>query len=175
MRDREIETRLFCEEESISNSSHSEEESMEILKEKPVTLDEQSEKAIYSKTKVLYCSTKRKHQFEQNRETRNEVVRLNGKSIIKHYKTMASEDPPCRGADVESGEAEIPYNGAAWKFADFEIRSCNEDDTGAAPLLLVTTPPYQREVSRDLTCIGFLYMTGLLPVEPATRVCDHHH
>ncbi|GFX86202.1 uncharacterized protein TNCV_2560841 [Trichonephila clavipes] len=54
-----IGTRLFCEkEESISNSSHSEEESMEILKEKPLT-DEKLEKAIYSKTKVLYCSTKK--------------------------------------------------------------------------------------------------------------------
>ncbi|GFV16126.1 hypothetical protein TNCV_3378901 [Trichonephila clavipes] len=39
--DREIGTIHFCgEEESISNSSHSVEESMEILKEKPVTLDE---------------------------------------------------------------------------------------------------------------------------------------
>ncbi|GFT79858.1 uncharacterized protein TNCV_4597791 [Trichonephila clavipes] len=46
-----IGTRLFCEEEEpISNSSHSEEESIEILKEKPLTLDEKLEKAIYSKT-----------------------------------------------------------------------------------------------------------------------------
>ncbi|GFU96062.1 uncharacterized protein TNCV_3776021 [Trichonephila clavipes] len=72
-----IRTRLFCEEEeSISNSSHSEEESIEILKEKPLTLDEKKlEKAIYSKTKVLYCSTK-KYQFQQNHETRDAVVRL---------------------------------------------------------------------------------------------------
>ncbi|GFW25984.1 hypothetical protein TNCV_3316561 [Trichonephila clavipes] len=35
-------TRLFCEEKSISNPSHSE-ESMEILKEKPPTLDEKLE------------------------------------------------------------------------------------------------------------------------------------
>ncbi|GFW91993.1 uncharacterized protein TNCV_2152731 [Trichonephila clavipes] len=49
-----IGTRLFCEEEeSISNFSHSEEESIEILKEKPLALDEKLEKAIYSKTKVL--------------------------------------------------------------------------------------------------------------------------
>ncbi|GFT65378.1 uncharacterized protein TNCV_1069271 [Trichonephila clavipes] len=55
-----IGTRLFCEEEeSISNSSHSEEESIEILKEKPLTLEEKLETAIYSKTKVLYCSTKK--------------------------------------------------------------------------------------------------------------------
>ncbi|GFX29132.1 uncharacterized protein TNCV_3216671 [Trichonephila clavipes] len=56
-----IGTRLFCEEEeSISNFSHSEEESIEILKEKPLALDEKLEKAIYSKTKVLYCSTTKK-------------------------------------------------------------------------------------------------------------------
>ncbi|GFS89091.1 uncharacterized protein TNCV_1258471 [Trichonephila clavipes] len=58
--------RLFCEEEeSISNSSHSEEESIEILKEKPLTLDEKLEKAIYSKTKVLYCSTKKSTSFNK--------------------------------------------------------------------------------------------------------------
>ncbi|GFU97455.1 uncharacterized protein TNCV_1913101 [Trichonephila clavipes] len=61
-----IRTRLFCEEEeSISNSSHSEEESIEILKEKPLTLDEKLEKAIYSKTKVLYCSTKKSTSFNK--------------------------------------------------------------------------------------------------------------
>ncbi|GFX71066.1 uncharacterized protein TNCV_3648311 [Trichonephila clavipes] len=61
-----IGTRLFCEEEeSISNSSHSEEESIEILKEKPLTLDEKLEKAIYSKTKVLYCSTKKSTSFNK--------------------------------------------------------------------------------------------------------------
>ncbi|GFX51695.1 uncharacterized protein TNCV_5013981 [Trichonephila clavipes] len=49
-----IGTRLFCEEEeSISNSSHSEEEIIEILKEKLLTLDEKLEKAIFSKRKVL--------------------------------------------------------------------------------------------------------------------------
>ncbi|GFW57449.1 hypothetical protein TNCV_543591 [Trichonephila clavipes] len=38
-----IGTRRFCEEEeSISNSSHSEEESIETLKEKPLTLDEKN-------------------------------------------------------------------------------------------------------------------------------------
>ncbi|GFW18763.1 hypothetical protein TNCV_1370171 [Trichonephila clavipes] len=59
-RERDWDKGLFCEEEeSISNFSHSEEESMEILKEKPLTLDEKLEKAIYSKTKVLYCSTKK--------------------------------------------------------------------------------------------------------------------
>ncbi|GFV00370.1 uncharacterized protein TNCV_3643481 [Trichonephila clavipes] len=53
-------TRFFCEQESKSNSLHSE-ESMEILQEKPLTLDEKKlEKAIYSKTKVLYYSTKKK-------------------------------------------------------------------------------------------------------------------
>ncbi|GFY05123.1 uncharacterized protein TNCV_3269951 [Trichonephila clavipes] len=61
-----IGTRLFCEEEeSISNSSHSEEESIEILKEKPLTLDEKLVKAIYSKTKVLYCSTKKSTSFNK--------------------------------------------------------------------------------------------------------------
>ncbi|GFX99472.1 uncharacterized protein TNCV_1081161 [Trichonephila clavipes] len=56
-----IGTKLFCEEEeSISNSTHSEEESIEILKEKPLTLDEKLEKGIYSKTKVFYCSTKKR-------------------------------------------------------------------------------------------------------------------
>ncbi|GFT15035.1 uncharacterized protein TNCV_4316171 [Trichonephila clavipes] len=64
--EREIGTRLFCEEEvSISNSSRSEEESMEILKEKPLTLDEKLEKAIYSKTKVLYCATKKSTSFNK--------------------------------------------------------------------------------------------------------------
>ncbi|GFW58178.1 uncharacterized protein TNCV_2743221 [Trichonephila clavipes] len=43
----------------MSNFSHSEEESVEILKEKLLTLDKKLEKAIYSKTKVLYCSTKK--------------------------------------------------------------------------------------------------------------------
>ncbi|GFW66483.1 uncharacterized protein TNCV_3310021 [Trichonephila clavipes] len=61
-----IGTRLFCEEdESISNSSHSEEESIEILKEKPLTLDEKLEKAIYSKAKVLYSSTKKSTSFNK--------------------------------------------------------------------------------------------------------------
>ncbi|GFX27899.1 uncharacterized protein TNCV_3083221 [Trichonephila clavipes] len=61
-----IGTRLFCEEEeSISNSSHSEEENIEILKEKPLTLDGKLEKAIYSKTKVLYCSTKKSTSFNK--------------------------------------------------------------------------------------------------------------
>ncbi|GFW50613.1 transposable element Tc3 transposase [Trichonephila clavipes] len=65
-REREIGTRLFYEEEeSISNSSHSEEESMEILKEKPQALDEKLEIAIYSKTKILYCSTKKSTSFNK--------------------------------------------------------------------------------------------------------------
>ncbi|GBN79453.1 hypothetical protein AVEN_124741-1 [Araneus ventricosus] len=51
-------TRLFCEEdESLSNSSHSGEESTENLEEKSLTLYEKLEKAIHSKTKVLRCST----------------------------------------------------------------------------------------------------------------------
>ncbi|GFX86729.1 uncharacterized protein TNCV_1409261 [Trichonephila clavipes] len=59
-------TRLFCEEEeSISNSSHSEEDSMEILKEKPLTLDEKLAKAIYSTTKVLYCRIKYSTSFNK--------------------------------------------------------------------------------------------------------------
>ncbi|GFY08829.1 uncharacterized protein TNCV_4660221 [Trichonephila clavipes] len=44
----------------MSNSSHSEEEIIEILKEKPLALGEKLEKAIYSKTKVLYSSTKKR-------------------------------------------------------------------------------------------------------------------
>ncbi|GFT80844.1 uncharacterized protein TNCV_2714741 [Trichonephila clavipes] len=61
-----IGTRLFCEEEeSMSNFSHSEEESIEILKENPLALDEKLEKAIYSKTKVLYCSTKKSTSFNK--------------------------------------------------------------------------------------------------------------
>ncbi|GFW81183.1 uncharacterized protein TNCV_4805511 [Trichonephila clavipes] len=68
MTERERRTRLFCkEEEWISNSSHSEEESMEILKEKPLMLDAKKklEKAINSKTKVLYCSTKKSTSFNK--------------------------------------------------------------------------------------------------------------
>ncbi|GFX85102.1 uncharacterized protein TNCV_4979571 [Trichonephila clavipes] len=58
--------RLFCEEEeSIYNSSHSEEESIKILKETPLTLDEKLEKIIYSKTKVLYCTTKKRTSFNK--------------------------------------------------------------------------------------------------------------
>ncbi|GFU66555.1 uncharacterized protein TNCV_4357111 [Trichonephila clavipes] len=38
---------------------------MEILKEKPLTLDEKLEKAIYSKTKVLYCSAKKSTSFNK--------------------------------------------------------------------------------------------------------------
>ncbi|GBM18435.1 hypothetical protein AVEN_190078-1 [Araneus ventricosus] len=53
-----IMTRLFCEEdESLSNSSHSEEESTETLEDKSLTLYEKLKKAIHSKTKVLRCST----------------------------------------------------------------------------------------------------------------------
>ncbi|GFU89361.1 uncharacterized protein TNCV_1783431 [Trichonephila clavipes] len=60
-----IVTKHFCEEEeSITNSLHSE-ESLEILKEKPLTLDEKLEKAIYSKTKVLYCSIKKSTSFKK--------------------------------------------------------------------------------------------------------------
>ncbi|GFW77924.1 uncharacterized protein TNCV_3911341 [Trichonephila clavipes] len=59
--------RLFCEEdESISNASNSEEKSMEILQEKPLTFDEKLEKAIYPKTKVLYCSTKKSTSFNKS-------------------------------------------------------------------------------------------------------------
>ncbi|GFS69405.1 uncharacterized protein TNCV_4012021 [Trichonephila clavipes] len=61
-----IGTMLFCEEEeSIANSSHSEEENIAILKEKPLTLDEKLEKAINSKIKVLYCSTKKFTSFNK--------------------------------------------------------------------------------------------------------------
>ncbi|GFX26762.1 uncharacterized protein TNCV_1839351 [Trichonephila clavipes] len=64
--ERELGTKRFCEEEVfISNSSHSEEKSMEILKEKPLTSDEKLEKAIYSKSKVLYCSVKKSTSFNK--------------------------------------------------------------------------------------------------------------
>ncbi|GBO29174.1 hypothetical protein AVEN_187920-1 [Araneus ventricosus] len=53
-----ITTRLFCEEdELLSNSPHSEEESTEILEKKSLTLYIKLEKAIHSKTKILLCST----------------------------------------------------------------------------------------------------------------------
>ncbi|GFW78406.1 hypothetical protein TNCV_1379521 [Trichonephila clavipes] len=45
--------------ESFSKHNTNEEESMGISKEKPLTLDENLEKPIYSKTKVLYCSAKK--------------------------------------------------------------------------------------------------------------------
>ncbi|GFW70673.1 uncharacterized protein TNCV_2922281 [Trichonephila clavipes] len=52
--------RLICEEEgSISNSSHSEEKSMEILKEKPLTLDEKLEKAFTLKQKFYIVLPKK--------------------------------------------------------------------------------------------------------------------
>ncbi|GBN88873.1 hypothetical protein AVEN_204778-1 [Araneus ventricosus] len=55
-----ITTRIFFEEdESLSNSSHSE-ESAETLEEKSLTLCEKSEKAIHSKTEVLRCSTSKR-------------------------------------------------------------------------------------------------------------------
>ncbi|GFV88997.1 uncharacterized protein TNCV_4911971 [Trichonephila clavipes] len=55
-----IGTRLFCEEEeSISNFSHSEEESIEILKEKPLTLDEKLEKKFTLKQKFYIVQPKK--------------------------------------------------------------------------------------------------------------------
>ncbi|GBN06985.1 hypothetical protein AVEN_197759-1 [Araneus ventricosus] len=51
-------TRLFCgKEDSLSNSSHSEEERQEILEEKSLSLLEKLEKVIHSKSKVQCCST----------------------------------------------------------------------------------------------------------------------
>ncbi|GFT42079.1 uncharacterized protein TNCV_1668691 [Trichonephila clavipes] len=58
MRDKD-KTFLRHKEESIFNSLHSEEDNTEVLKEKSLTLDEKLGKVIYSKTKVLYCSTKK--------------------------------------------------------------------------------------------------------------------
>ncbi|GFW12392.1 uncharacterized protein TNCV_816451 [Trichonephila clavipes] len=54
--------RLFCEEESISNSLHSGEH-RDFERKTSETLDENLEKAIYSKTKFLYCSTKKSTSF----------------------------------------------------------------------------------------------------------------
>ena len=54
-------TRLLCEEDkSLSDSSHLEEESMEIMEDKSLILDEKLEKAIYSITKVLLHYSSRK-------------------------------------------------------------------------------------------------------------------
>ncbi|GFT04468.1 uncharacterized protein TNCV_1929851 [Trichonephila clavipes] len=54
-----VETNLFCEEEeTISNS-------LKVLKEKHLELDEKLEKPIYSKTKVKYCPTKKSTSFNK--------------------------------------------------------------------------------------------------------------
>ncbi|GBN73431.1 hypothetical protein AVEN_175868-1 [Araneus ventricosus] len=59
-------TRLFCEEdESMSNSSHSEKESTETLEEKSLTTYEKLEKAIHPKKKVLYCSTSKRSSLSK--------------------------------------------------------------------------------------------------------------
>ncbi|GBM73990.1 hypothetical protein AVEN_121798-1 [Araneus ventricosus] len=53
-----IMTRLFCgEDDSLSNSSHSEEESAETLEEKSLILYKKLEKVIHSKSKVQRYST----------------------------------------------------------------------------------------------------------------------
>ncbi|GFX51543.1 uncharacterized protein TNCV_5012471 [Trichonephila clavipes] len=84
-----IGTKLFCgEEESISNSSHSEEESMEILKEKPLTFGEKLEKAIYSKTKVLCCSTKKSTSFNKIRKQEMQLYDSTSNLSQKIIKTM---------------------------------------------------------------------------------------
>ncbi|GFT55745.1 uncharacterized protein TNCV_4736511 [Trichonephila clavipes] len=68
-----IGTRLFCEEEeSISNSSHSEEDSIEILKEKPLT-DEKLEKAIYCTTKKSFILFNQKKSTSFNKIMRQEM------------------------------------------------------------------------------------------------------
>ncbi|GBL93311.1 hypothetical protein AVEN_219452-1 [Araneus ventricosus] len=65
-------TRLFFEEdESLSNSSHSEEESPEILDERSLTLYVKLEKAIHSKTKVLLCLTSK--SFNLNKIGKQEL------------------------------------------------------------------------------------------------------
>ncbi|GFX97888.1 uncharacterized protein TNCV_4905391 [Trichonephila clavipes] len=63
MRDRD-KNFLREEVEPISNFSHSE-ESIKNFKEKPLALDKKLEKAIYSKTKVCYCSTKDSTSFNK--------------------------------------------------------------------------------------------------------------
>ncbi|GFX01425.1 uncharacterized protein TNCV_1863991 [Trichonephila clavipes] len=81
-----IGTRLFCEEEeSISNSSHSE-ESMEILKEKPLMLEEKLENQIYSKTKVLYCSNKKSTSFNKIMKEEIQLFNLTGNPSPKIIK-----------------------------------------------------------------------------------------
>ncbi|GFW57741.1 uncharacterized protein TNCV_2926601 [Trichonephila clavipes] len=60
---------------TIDISRLPEEESMEILKEILLTLDKILEKEIYSKTKVLYCSTKKNTIFNKITK-RDAVVRL---------------------------------------------------------------------------------------------------
>ncbi|GFV20087.1 hypothetical protein TNCV_4193861 [Trichonephila clavipes] len=87
-----IGTRLFCEEEeSISNSSHSEEESMGILKEKSLTLDEQLEKAIYSNTKLLYYSTKKSTSYNKIMKQEMQLLDSAENPSPKHYKTIDEE------------------------------------------------------------------------------------
>ncbi|GBO34254.1 hypothetical protein AVEN_210035-1 [Araneus ventricosus] len=59
-------TMLFCEEdESLSNSSHSEKESTETLEEKSLTTYEKFEKAIHPKKKVLRCSTSKRSRLSK--------------------------------------------------------------------------------------------------------------
>ncbi|GFU87795.1 uncharacterized protein TNCV_801391 [Trichonephila clavipes] len=95
MREREIRTRIFCQEQqSISNSSYSEEKSMEILKEKPLTFDEKLEKAIYSKTKVLYCSTKKSTSFNKIRNQELfDSIKNPSPNIIKLCKALKTSPP----------------------------------------------------------------------------------
>ncbi|GFV69164.1 uncharacterized protein TNCV_803541 [Trichonephila clavipes] len=93
----EIGTRLSCkEEESISNSLHSEEVSMEILKEKPLTLEKKLEKAIYSETKVLYCSTEKSTSFNKIMKQEMQLFDLTenqSPNIIKLYEALRTIPP----------------------------------------------------------------------------------
>ncbi|GFW62572.1 uncharacterized protein TNCV_85741 [Trichonephila clavipes] len=69
---------------------------MEILKEKPPALDEKLEKAIYSKTKVLYRSTKESTSF--NKIVKQEMQLFDStenslSDIIKLYEVLKTIPP----------------------------------------------------------------------------------
>ncbi|GFV93995.1 hypothetical protein TNCV_3573481 [Trichonephila clavipes] len=69
---------------------------MEILKEKPLTLDEKLEKASYSKTKVLYCSTKQSTSFNKimKQEMQFSVsTEIPSSNIIKLCETLKTIPP----------------------------------------------------------------------------------
>ncbi|GBM98150.1 hypothetical protein AVEN_167422-1 [Araneus ventricosus] len=79
--------KLFCEEgESLSNSSHSEEESPETLEDKSLTLCEKLGKTIHAK--ALCCSTRKSSSFSKIVKQELQLSdSTNSKEITKFYKT----------------------------------------------------------------------------------------